>query len=161
MSESAATEPTAQSQVAPARERVALGLLGALVGVLAGAALSVVVWEMGFIASITSFVLAAAAVFLYGVLAGSAPRRGLVPLVLLIVLGVVGTFFLLVGWDAAAAYDDLTEQFGPADLSKREFVTSSITDTEVLGAYAKDMALFFGFALLGIWTTLRGLFSRS
>ena len=160
MSESAA-ESTAQSPVAPARERVGLGLLGALVGVLAGAALSVVVWELGFIASITSFVLAAAAVFLYGVLAGSAPRRGLIPLVLLIVLGVVGTFFVLVGWDAAAAYDDLTAQFGPSEMSKREFVTSSITDTEVLGAYAKDMALFFGFALLGIWTTLRGLLTRS
>ena len=46
-------------------------------------------------------------------------------------------------------------------MSKSEFVTSSITDTEVLGAYAKDMALFFGFALLGIWTTLRGLLTRS
>lgn len=62
------------------------------------------VWNFGFIASITSFVMAAGAVFLYGLAAGAPARKGVVPLVLLVVAGVVATFFLLVGWDAARAY---------------------------------------------------------
>ena len=145
--------------VEPARERVGLGLVGALGGVILGAVLSVVVWELGFIASITSFVMAAGAVYLYGQLAGGPPRRGLVPLLLIILLGVAGTFFVLVGWDAAKAYDDLTQQYGASQMSKAEFVRDSITDTEILGAYAKDMLLFFGFAVLGMWTTLRRTFA--
>ncbi|GAA1479246.1 hypothetical protein GCM10009623_36920 [Nocardioides aestuarii] len=136
------------------------GLLGALGGVVAGAVLSLVVWELGFIASITSFVLAAGAVYLYGMLAGAPPRRGLVPLVAMIVLGVVATFFLLVGWDAAAAYDEIVGDTVSPGMTKGEFVTSSLTDSEVLGAYGKDMALFFVFAALGRWTTLKGVISQ-
>lgn len=156
------SEPSTESTsevVEPARERVGLGLVGALGGVLLGAVLSVVVWELGFIASITSFVMAAGAVYLYGQLAGSPPRRGLAPLLLIIVLGVVGTFFILVGWDSAKAYDDLTQQYGPSQLSKAEFVQDTISDTEILSAYAKDMWLFFGFAVLGMWTTVRRTFA--
>jgi len=151
----------AQTPVEPVREKVGLGLLAALGGVVGGAVLSVVVWRMGFIASITSFVLAAGAVFLYGKAAGAAPRKGLVPLVLLIVGGVVATFFVLIGYDAAVAYDEVTA--GAADqaaMSKSEFVRSAMVDSEVLGAYGKDMAFFFGFAVLGMWSTLKGLLSQ-
>jgi len=117
------------------------------------------VWSFGFIASITSFVMAAGATFLYGVAAGAPPRRGVVPLVLLVVAGVVATFFLLVGYDAAQAYDELTAGL-PADqigMGKAEFVRTSIFDGEVLSAYGKDMAFFFGFAVLGMWTTLKNV----
>ena len=147
--------------VEPFRERVGLGLLGAFGGVVLGAVLSVVVWNLGFIASITSFVLAAAAVFFYGQLAGTAPRKGLVPLVLLIVAGVMATFFVMVGYDAATAYDQLTLQQGPAPISKSEFVRSTITDPEVLKAYSTDMLFFFGFAVLGMYSTIKRLLSQA
>ncbi len=144
----------------PARhERVALGLAAALVAVLAGAGLTLAVWSFGFIASITSFVMAAGATFAYGAAAGAPPRRGVVPLVLLVVAGVVATFFLLVGYDAAQAYDEATVGV-PADqigIGKSEFVRTSIFDGEVLSAYAQDMAFFFGFAVLGMWTTLKNV----
>ena len=149
-----------QAEPAPPRhERVALGLAAALVALLAGAGLTLAVWSFGFIASITSFIMAAGATFLYGVAAGAPPRRGVVPLVLLVVAGVVATFFLLVGYDAAQAYDELTAGM-PADqigMAKSEFVRTSIFDGEVLSAYGKDMAFFFGFAVLGMWTTLKNV----
>ena len=155
-----AAEGTASVPAAPPRERVGLGLLGALGGVVLGAVLSVVVWNLGFIASITSFVLAAAAVFLYGKLAGGAPRKGLVPLVLLIVAGVVVTFFVMIGYDAAVAYDEVTGQQGPASMSKAEFVRGAVTDPTVLEAYGKDMLFFFGFAALGAYSTIKRLLSQ-
>ena len=143
----------------PRQERVALGLAAAFVALLVGAGLTLAIWNFGFIASITSFVMAAGATFLYGVAAGAPPRRGVVPLVALVVLGVVATFFLLVGWDAAQAYDELALGI-PADqvaMDKGEFVRTAMFDGEVLKSYGKDMAFFFGFAVLGMWTTLKNV----
>jgi hypothetical protein len=51
----------------PTTERVAVGLLAALGAVLAGVVLTVVIWRAGFIASITSLVIAIGATWLYTV----------------------------------------------------------------------------------------------
>src|SRR6476620_6182836 len=101
------TQPYAPTTGQPTQEGVGLGMLGALCGVVLGSVLSVVAWRLGFITAITSFILAAAAVFLYAKLAGAAPRRGLAPLIVLIVVGTVVTFFLFIATDAAKAYDEL------------------------------------------------------
>ena len=95
--------------------------------------------------------------------AGAPPRKGIAPLVVLVVAGVVATFFLLVGWDAAEAYDELSVGV-PDDqlvMGKTEFVRTSMFDGEVLQAYGKDMAFFFGFAALGMWTTLKNAFGAA
>lgn len=148
---------------APARERVGLGLAAAVVALLLGAGLTLAVWSFGFVASITSFVMAAGATFFYGLAAGAPPRRGVVPLVGLVVVAVVGTFFLLVGYDAAQAYDEITATMSSAEIGmgKSEFIRTSMVDGEVLGAYSKDMLFFFGFAVLGIWTTLKNVLGGS
>jgi hypothetical protein len=153
------TDPTTDHAAEPARERVGLGLAAAVVALLVGAGITLAVWSFGFIASITSFVMAAGATYLYRMAAGAPPRSGVVPLVGLVVVAVVATFFLLVGWDAAQAYDELVVGV-PADqlgMGKSEFVRTAMFDGEVLSAYGKDMAFFFGFALLGMWTTLKNV----
>lgn len=145
------------------RERVALGLAAATVALLVGAGITLIVWSLGFMASITSLIMAVGATYLYGVAAGAPPRRGVVPLVALVVVGVGATFFLLVGYDAAQAYDELVGGM-PADqlgMGKTEFVRTAIFDGEVLSAYGKDMAFFFGFAVLGMWTTLKNVLGTS
>ena len=147
-----AAQPVAQ----PAEERVGRGMLGALAGVVIGAVLSLVAWRLGFITAITSFILAAAAVFLYAKLAGSAPRRGLAPLIAIIVVGTVVTFFLFIATDAAKAYDDVIARMGgEAPVSKSTFVRDSLFDGDVWSAYTKDALFFFGFAILGMWSTLK------
>ena len=82
-------------------ERVGRGLAVALLVVLGAGVLAVVVWNLGYVASVTSVVLAAGAVLGYAKVAGAPPRRGMLPLLALIVLGVVGTALALVGWDAS------------------------------------------------------------
>lgn len=131
----------------------------AVVALLVGAGITVAVWSFGFIASFTSFLMAAGATYLYRAAAGAPPRRGVVPLVVLVVVAVVATFFLLVGYDAAQAYDELvvgmsTDEIG---MDRSEFVRTAMFDGEVLSAYGKDMAFFFGFAALGMWTTLKNV----
>ena len=138
----------------PQAEAVGRGLFFALGAVLAGLVATVVVWRLGFIASITSFAMAAGAAWLYTQGAGSAPRKGVVPLVLMIVLGVVASFFAVVASDAWDAYDVLA---GPGSVSRFEFIRRVIVDLEVLGSYGKDMAFFAGFAVLGIFGIVRRL----
>ena len=63
------------------------------------------------------------------------------------------------GYDAGQAHDEATVGM-PADqigMGRSEFVRTSIVDGEVLSAYAQDMAFFFGFAVLGMWSTLKNV----
>jgi hypothetical protein len=103
-------------------------------------------------------VLAAGAVFLYTTVAGSAPRKGLLPLILLIIAGVVLSFFAIVGSDLADYYDG----FAPPDaISKASFIRAHIVDADVLGTYGKEIGMFALFAGLGLFSTLRRLFAAA
>ena len=141
------------------KERVALGLLAALVAVLLGVALTVVIWRAGYVAAITSLAIAFGASFLYTAAAGRSARRGLIPLILLILIGVAASFFAIVISDLLDAHEDL----GLAGVvGKGEFIRDNVFEPEVLKSYGKDLAWFGGFALLGIYGTVRQLFaSRS
>lgn len=146
-----------QPPVAEPREKVLLGLLAATGAVVLGIVVTVVVWRLGFIASITSFLIAVGAVWLYAAVGGR-PRKGLLPLVGLVVLGVVLSFFGVVASDLWEAYDEL--QVSQAGVSRSSFITENIFNGELLKGYGKDMAMFGVFALLGIFSTLRRLLSN-
>jgi len=147
----------------PPVERVGLGLLGALGAVVAGIVLTVVIWRAGYIASVTGFAMAAGAVWLYVLLAGARPRKGLIPLVLLVILGVVVSFFAVVASDLGDVYNTLIAQTSELDRamapSKTDFIKDNLFRGEVLSSYGKDIAMFGGFAALGIFGTLRRLFA--
>jgi len=153
------TLPGGSAFGAPAepRERVGLGLLAALGAALVGVVLTVVVWRMGFVASITSFVIALGATMLYAKAAGTAPRKGLLPLIGIILVGVVASFFAVVANDAWTFFDE--ENLGATGVSRFDVVTDLMFNGEVLRGYGKDMAMFFVFAVLGIFSTLRRLLS--
>jgi hypothetical protein len=142
--------------VAAPNELVVRGLTFALPAVVGGIALTVIIWRLGFIASITSFALAAGAVYLYAKGAGANPRKGLVPLVLLILVGVVAAFFGVITSDTWDAYDKL----GVAGYQSRwSFLSDNVFRGEVISSYGKDMAMFGVFAVLGIFSTMRRLFA--
>lgn len=144
----------------PAREDIVRGLLFSLLAVLGGAALTVLIWRLGFVASITSFLIAYGAVYLYGIGAGSLPRKGLIPLVLLIVIGVAGSFFAIVASDAWDAYSTLSSQ-GYIGESRWTFITDNMFRGEVLSSYGSDMAMFAVFAVIGTFAILRRLFAAA
>lgn len=152
------SEPATQEVARSGEERIARGMLCALLAVVAGAVLTVVIWRLGFIASITSFAMAAGAVYLYSLGAGAAPRKGLVPLVLLIVLGVVVAFFAIVASDASDAY---TMFATAASGTRTTFIMDNMFNGEVLSSYGKDMAMFGLFAVLGLFGTMRQLLRTS
>jgi hypothetical protein len=150
--------PAGAVQVSPPPpEFVARGLIWATGAVVVGVVLTIILWRVGFIASITSFILAAGAGFLYMKGAGAPPRRGVVPLVLLILVGVAIGFFGVIASDAWDAYDKL----GLAGTQSRmSFIGDNVFRGEVIKSYGGDMAMYFVFAALGIFSTLRRLLTN-
>ena len=155
------TPPAASTsvEVAEPKERVALGLLASLLPILAGVAITVAIARAGYIASITSFVIALGAAYVYRAAAGAPARKGLAPLVALIIVGVVLSFIAVVASDLWDAYGEL-ESMGFDVGDKATFIRDGLTDSELLGEYGKDMAMFAVFAVLGIGGVIRSLFNQ-
>ena len=150
-------QPTTQPEVP--EERVALGLMASLIAVVAGVVVTVVIWRAGYIASITSFVIAIGAVYLYTAAAGAPPRKGLVPVILVVALGVVASFFAVVVSDLMDAYDALGIEVQVPGLTKQEFVMDNVFNGDLLAEYGKDLAMFALFAVLGVFGTIRRLWA--
>jgi hypothetical protein len=124
---------------------VGRGLLASLAAAIIGVAVTVLVWRAGYIASITSLVIAAGAVYLYSLAAGSTPRKGLIPLILVVT-------------DLVDAYPQLG--LSESGLSRMDFISDNIFNTELLGEYSSDMGMFALFAVLGVFGTVRRLFAQ-
>lgn len=149
------SRPVVSSPASASSERLLLGLLSVVGVVILAMVLTAIIWKAGFIASISSLVLAAGATVAYTKVAGGPPRRGLVPLISMIVLGVVACFFTMVAVDASEAYDHLGG--AKAGEGRVGFIFDNIFRADVLSYHGKDAALFVVFAALGMWRTLRHL----
>lgn len=144
----------------PVTEAVGRGLLFSLVAIPVGVAAAVLIWQLGFIASITSFAIAAGAAWLYSRGAGTAPRAGLVPLIVVIITGVALSFLAIVAADLVSYYNT-PEGAALGWPSASAFVMAHLFDPEVLGSYGTDLAMFGVFAALGIFSTVRRLLATS
>lgn len=143
-------EPT----VAPA-ENVGRGILFSLVSIPLGAALTVGVWQLGFVASITALAGAVAATWLYAKGAGAAPSKGAAPLIAVIVAGVAAS---AVGVIASDALRYLAEEYPGLPMGDQlTFVMENLADAEVWQAYGGDFAMLSLFAALGTFGVIRQL----
>lgn len=139
----------------PAPENVGRGLLFSLLAIVLGAALAGLIYQMGFIASITSFAMAFAAVWLYAKGAGAPPRAGTWPLIGVIVVGVIISLFTMVGW---SLYAELSAQYPSATAGDLvPYVFELLFNPEVWSYVGTDALIFVAFAALGTFTTLRQL----
>jgi hypothetical protein len=137
-------------------EHVGRGLLLSIGGVVAGVVLTVVIWKMGFVASLAGFAMAVACMKLYELGAGRPAKAGAIPLVALIVAGAVLCMLAVVGSDAADYYDEASAG-ALTGMSKAEFVRTAMTDGAILKEYLSTFAMMAVFTGLGIFSTLRGL----
>ncbi len=158
MSEPVPAGPSAGQVDDAPRERVALGLGAAFVGVLLGIGATVVVWRLGYVAAVTGLAISFGAAFLYTTAAGTRPRKGMAALVLLILTGVVAAFFAVVVSDLVDAYDQLA--LAELGIGRFEFIRNNVLNGDVLGAYGRDLAMFALFGVLGVLGIVRRLFTR-
>lgn len=147
--------PEAHPDSTPPPENVGRGIAFSLLAIVLGAVLAALVYQLGFIASITSFAMALAAVWLYVKGAGAPPRAGIWPLIGVIVVGVIIALVAMVGW---SLYSELARQYPDAtagDLLPYTF--ELLLNPEVWSYIGTDVLIFVGFAALGTFTTLRQL----
>lgn len=136
-------------------ENVGRGILFSLLGIVIGAVLAAVIYQWGFIASITSFAMAWAAGWLYAKGAGAPPRKGVVPLIVVIVFGVVLSLFAMLGW---SLYSEFSAEFpGAAASDVLPVVLEYLFYPEVWQVFATDALIFVLFAALGTFSVLRQL----
>lgn len=133
-------------------ENVGRGLLFSLLAIVAGGAAAVALYQAGYIASITSLLMAGGAVWLYNKGAGSPPRKGIVPLVAIIVAGVIVTLFAIL---AFALYSEIMAEYpGAPSGDVWGLVMENLFYPPVWSAFAGDAAMFVVFAALGAFGTL-------
>ncbi len=136
-----------------APEQVGKGLGFAVIGIVAGCVASAAMYHWGFIASIVAFGMSVGMMWLYVKGAGTAPRKGAVPLVALVVAGLVIAWIFTLGAELflGAMSDGVTagEAFA--------FATGNITNPKLYSLTAKDALFFFGFGALGMFGTVRQL----
>lgn len=152
------TQAEAQPGMAVAApvEIVSRGILWSLAAIPLGMLVAVAIWRLGFIASISSVVVAGAGMWLYSKGATTLPRKGIVPLVGVILVGVALSFFAIVASDIVDFYGT-PEGKDLGYPSVWSMLSSNLFAPEVLGSYAKDLVMFVVFAGLGIFGTLRQL----
>lgn len=136
-------------------ENVGRGVLFSLLAIVLGAVLAVVLYQLGFIASITSFAMAWAAGWLYTKGAGAPPRKGVVPLIVVIVVGVIVSLIAMPAW---ALYSGLAAQNPDAGFGEiMPYVLQLLPNPELWQAFGMNSLIFVAFAALGTFSTLRQL----
>lgn len=134
-----------------ARENVLLGLALSLLSIPIAMVTAVLISAIGFIAAITGLVLSGSALALYAKGAGAAPRRGVLPLIGVIAVGVVACVLSIIAWDVSAAYD----QYGSAGVSKSSVIAQALVNPVIWKAEAGHVVMFVVFAALGMFGALR------
>ncbi|PKQ23331.1 MAG: hypothetical protein CVT65_08630, partial [Actinobacteria bacterium HGW-Actinobacteria-5] len=124
-------------------------------GIVVGVVLTVVVWKLNFIASITSFAMAYVCIWLYVKGAGSAPRKGVGALIGVIVLGVAISLSSVVAVDAL---DYLGQDYPDSTLAEKvDFVFYNLFRAEVWESYTTEVLMYVVFAALGTFGLIRQL----
>lgn len=177
MSGNPAEESAAESPATPPAEPVAVpvqplppedlvrGLLLSLLAVPAGILAFVLIWNLGFIASIVGFGVAFAAFFLYRLGSGGrVSMRGAIVIALVTVVTLVLAFIAaevstVAGEIARVNQVSVVEVLTTPELFG--FVVNVLTSPEVTGALLGDAAMTLLFGAIGCFTVLRGAFREA
>jgi len=158
-------EATAVSAPVLPPENLVRGLLLSLFAVPAGILVFVLIWNMGFIASIVGFGVAFAAYFLYRL--GSGGRvsiRGAivvaaVTIVTLVLAFISAEVFTVAGEIARVNQIPVTEVLTSPELSG--LIARTLTAPDVVGALMGDAAMTLLFGAIGCFAILRGAFREA
>jgi hypothetical protein len=143
-------------------ERVGRGAAFALLAVPAGALVAGVIWKIGFVASISSFIIAALAATLYLRGSGGRVKKGVAVIAAVIALGVVVSFFTVVAVDLYGYFPQLDPDVAATYPTRWSFVRENLFYPPLLKDYTKDAVLFVVFGIIGgLGTILRLVRARA
>ena len=139
------------------------GLAYALLSIPVGMILWVIIWQMGFIASISSFAIAWLAIYLYRVGARSSVTRKVLPyLIAIIVVGVVLSFIAGMASDAVDFYNNKNSLSGMGTIFSGDFWSfffdNLFNNPDLWASYTSDIIMSVVFAAIGLYGIVRDLF---
>lgn len=135
------------SGVQPVRENILLGIIGAVLGVLLGAALWVFFGRIGFIAGIAGYAIVFCGMKGYELLGGHLSKGGIILCIILSFLAILAAEFVSLG---ITVHSELGEMYSLSMADSFRIVPELLKESELISAVAKD--LIFGYAL-SIWAS--------
>lgn len=135
------------SGVQPVRENILLGIVGAVLGVLLGAALWVFLGRIGFIAGIAGYAIVFCGMKGYELLGGHLSKGGIILCIILSFLAILAAEFVSLG---ITVHSELGEMYSLSMADSFRIVPELLKESELISAVAKD--LIFGYAL-SIWAS--------
>ena len=135
------------------QEKVALGILGALIGGILGGAAIVLLGQMGLISAISGVILAFCSLKGYELLAGKLSKLGIV--ICIVVMLIVPYVADRISW-ALVIVEEFGWQFGDAF----RYVHDVIKEYAMEADYWKDLLFIYAFAVLGACTTVKQAFKK-
>ncbi len=140
-------------EITEKQEKVALGLLGALLGGILGGAAIVLLGQMGMISAVSGVILAFCSLKGYELLAGKLSKKGI--FICILVMLIVPYVADRISW-ALVIVRDLQWQFGDAFRYVHDVIKAYAMEAD----YWKDLLLIYAFAALGAFTTVKQAFKK-
>jgi hypothetical protein len=133
----------------PVKENVGRGVLFSLGGILVGMVGGALLYQLGLIGSIVGIVMAFAVMILYTRGAGTDPRKGIIPVIIVIILG------LLISWTFTLGTELFIEALGKgASVGEAlKFASMYALDGRVWSLAKADAIRFFVFGVIGLALT--------
>lgn len=156
--------PAQPAQPTPLPENINRGTVVALLAIPAGIIVWVIIWTIGFIASIVSFGVAILAMFLYRLgSGGQMGRAGAVRVTIITILTVALSIFAGLVTDVAVGIGTVTNDGPIAALSNPVFwdVFQEYTTGPESGSLGFSLLLSIGFGVLGCFSILRTAFKTT
>ena len=143
-------------EIKPA-ENVVMGILGALVGAVLGGACIILLSQIGYIASISGFVLAFCTLKGYELLAKGMSTKGIVICLILMIL----TPFVADWLDWGILFMRELPEYGFSLLDWVLLLPTLLAeDSELMGEYLKNLGMLYLFVVLGGFYSLKEAFKR-
>lgn len=126
-------------------ENIVLGIVGAVLGALVGAALIVILDKIGYVASISGVVMAYLSLFLYTKFAGKLSVKGIIVCIVIMIITVFVTEWLLYSF---AFYKELKPYgYTLGDIVKG--LPRLLELGEIKGNFITNILMLYGFTALG------------
>ena len=151
------TPVAAAAPAAPVKERMGLGILGALVGAILGGASIILLSQLGYIASISGFILAICTLKGYELLGKRLSKTGIV---LCVILMIVTPF--VADWIDWSIY--LMKDFPESGMNLLEacimFGELMAEGLVVMSEYFKNLGMIYLFVILGAFSTIKNALKK-
>ncbi len=150
--------PAQETPVTPEKpENLLTGIVGALLGAAIGAGAIILLGQLGFVASISGFILAVCTLKGYELLGGKLSVKGIViSLILLLATPYIADrldWAILIMQEFSAEGVTFGEAFAAVPLLIEE---GAIVESE----YITNLLMLYGFTILGAFSTFKGLFQK-